>query len=255
MRLVTWNVNSIRARRERVLSWLASQSPDVLCLQETKVTDDNFPYAPIGELGYHVYTSGQRTYNGVAILSREPLEDIHTTLDDVEPQPPARFISGRWGRWSVVNVYVPNGGEMGSDKAAYKLSWLQRLRGYLERNHDPAEPVVVCGDFNVAPDDKDVARPDEWCAGVLCHPQMRAALQELTAWGLVDVFRRVHPEGGIYSWWDYQMLAFPKNNGLRIDLILATEAAAQHVRDAWVHRDERKGKKPSDHAPVVVDVE
>jgi exodeoxyribonuclease-3 len=152
----------------------------------------------------------------------------------------------------VMSVYVPNGGSPDSDKWQYKLAWLERLVRYLEREHTPTEPLVLCGDLNIAPDDSDVARPDEWRETVLCAPQVRAAFRRLVAWGLVDVFRKLHPDGGVYSWWDYRLLGFPKNNGLRIDHVLATEPVAQRCESALIDREERKGKLPSDHAPVLV---
>lgn len=254
MKIATWNVNSIRAREERLLRWLAKSRPDVLCLQELKVRDDQLPLAGIEAAGYHVAAFGQPTYNGVAILSRQPLEDVRRGLEDDVDDPAARLLSARVDGLRVVCAYVPNGQVMGSDKAAYKLAWLARLRAYLERTAKTSDRLVVCGDFNVARDDLDVAFPERWASSVLFHPEMRAALDGLLAWGLADVFRQHHPQGRIYSWWDYRMLAFPKGDGLRIDYVFATEALAPSCTSAVVDRDERKGQQPSDHAPVVVEL-
>jgi len=250
MRLATWNVNSVRARLERLLAWLERNEPDVMCLQETKATDEAFPREPIEEAGYHAAVFGQKTYNGVAILSRAEPEGVHRGLDD---DPEARFLEARVGKLVVLCAYVPNGQAVGSDKWAYKLGWLRRLRAHLERHHTPDEPLVLVGDFNVAPDDRDVALPEAWADSVLCHAEGRAALENVCRWGLVDVVRAPPPDGGVYSWWDYRQLAFPKNNGLRLDHVLATRPLADRCARAWIDRDERKGETPSDHAPVVAE--
>jgi len=255
VKVATWNVNSIRAREERLIAWLARHQPDVLCLQELKVRDDQLPQAAIEAAGYHVAAFGQPTYNGVAILSKTPLADVRRGLDDDVDDPSARLISARVDGLRVVSAYVPNGQVMGSEKAEYKIEWLRRLRSYLERTASATEPLVVCGDFNVARDDLDVAFPERWRASVLFHEDMRAALDGVMAWGLHDVFRAHHPEGRVYSWWDYRQLSFPKGDGLRIDYVFANAALADKCRSSTIDRDERKGKQPSDHAPVVVEVE
>lgn len=251
--LATWNVNSIRMRLERLLGWLERQQPDVVCLQELKVAGDEFPRADREARGWHLAVHGQKTYNGVAILSREPPADVTAGMVDGVADDAARLIAASIRGIRVVSVYVPNGHIVGSDKWAYKLAWLARLRSWLGRSATPDVPLAVCGDFNVAPADADVARPEEWRDSVLCHEEARAALRALTAWGLVDTIRLHHDPaaGGPYSWWDYRMLGFPKNNGLRIDHILATPPLAARCTDAYVVREERKGKQPSDHAPVV----
>lgn len=251
MHIATWNVNSVRARKERVLTWLSAQQPDALCLQETKVTDDAFPSTEFEALGYHLVVSGQRTYNGVAILSRTPLTEVVRKFDDGEEEPEARFLSARISGVRVVCVYVPNGQVVGSDKFNYKLAWLSRLRRYLDRHCDPAEPLALCGDLNVAPEPRDVHDPAAWQDTVLFHPAARAALQELCAWGVIDAFRLHHSEAGLYSWWDYRQLAFPKNHGLRIDHILVTKSLAARCVSAHIDRETRKGQGASDHAPVV----
>jgi exodeoxyribonuclease-3 len=251
--LASWNVNSIRVRRERLLRWLDTNRPDVMCLQELKATEAQFPFDAVRAAGYDLAVAGQKGYNGVAILARAGLglEDVRLGLDDGVEDPTARLISARVGGVRILSVYVPNGQVVGSDKYAYKLEWLRRLRDYVERHHRTSEPLVLCGDFNVAPEPRDVDRPKEWERSVLFHPDVRAALGEVTAWGLRDTFRLHHQEGGFYSWWDYRMLSFPKNDGLRLDLILATEPMASRCTEASIDRNERKGKLASDHAPVL----
>jgi exodeoxyribonuclease-3 len=251
MKIATWNLNSVRAREARLLAWLAAKQPDVLCLQELKAADEDFPAAAVEALGYQAVVYGQRTYNGVAILSRGPLVEVEKGFRDGDEDAQARLISARAGEIRVVCAYFPNGAEVGSEKFAYKLRWMERMHHYLERWLKRDESAVLCGDFNVAPEDRDVARPEEWKESVLCHPEARAALARISGLGLVDLFRRHHSEGGYYSWWDYRMLGFPKNNGLRIDHILATEPLAARCSEAEIDRNERKGKQPSDHAPVV----
>jgi len=248
--LATYNVNSIRARLDRVLAWLGRTRYDVVCLQELKVPDEQFPSEAFEQAGWHSAVHGQRTYNGVAILSRAPLSDVRAgTGDEVEPE--ARLLSARVGDVRIVSAYAPNGQIVGSIKWNYKLAWLGRLRRWLERSASPGEPLLIAGDFNVAPEDRDVARPGEWRLSVLCHPEARAALYSVVEWGLVDAMRLHHSGDGPYTWWDYRMLGFPQNNGLRIDHVFATRPMADLCRTAHVDRDERKGKQPSDHAPAV----
>jgi exodeoxyribonuclease-3 len=249
--VATYNVNSIRARLDRVLAWLGRAACDVVCLQELKVADGEFPRDAFEAAGWHCAVHGQRTYNGVAILSRAPLEGVTAGLGDGIADPEARLLGAQVAGVRIVSAYVPNGQTVGSAKWAYKLAWLGRLRAWLERNVSPDQPLVLAGDFNVAPEDRDVARPDEWCDSVLCHAEARAAFYGIVDWGLVDTVRLHHHGDGPYTWWDYRMLGFPKNNGLRIDHILVTPGLGRRCREAYVVRDERKGKQPSDHAPVV----
>ncbi len=267
MKLVTWNVNSVRARHERVLAFLDREAPDVLCLQELKVTDDAFPHEAIAARGYHVATHGQPTYNGVALLSRTPLRDVVRGFGDgADDDPQARLISatvdaetadGEADAVRVTSAYVPNGSTVGSDKWVYKLAWMARLRGALDGLAD-GHPYVLCGDFNVAPEDRDARNPDRWAASVLLHADARAALAAWHAWGLDDVVRRLHPDAaeGPFTWWDYRNLGFPKNDGLRIDHVFATAALSERATEARVDRDERRAPKdatpPSDHAPLIV---
>ncbi len=251
MKIATWNVNSIRARIERVLAWLEAQQPDVLCLQEIKVRDEDFPASEFQAAGYHAAVHGQKTYNGVAILARTELHEVQRGFDDGVDDPQARAISARVAGVRVCSVYVPNGQEVGTEAYAYKLEWMRRLRARLDRLHGPSELLVVCGDFNVAPEARDVCDPAAWEPSVLFHPEVRQALAGLLSWGLTDTFRLHNPQPGLYSWWDYRMLAFPKNQGLRIDHILASAPLADRCVGASIDRNEREGAKPSDHAPVI----
>jgi exodeoxyribonuclease-3 len=251
MKIATWNVNSIRARRDRVLAWLERQRPDVLCVQEIKVEESAFPRADFEALGYHCEVHGQRTYNGVALLTRELPSDVERGFPGEPADAQSRLIAGTVGGVRFVNVYVPNGESVDSEKFPYKLRWLEDLAGALADRHDPDEPLVVLGDFNIAPDERDLYDPEAFRGQVHFHPREHEALGRLTAWGLRDLFRKHHEEAGYYSWWDYRMLGFPKNRGLRIDLLLGTSRVWESCTACDIDRDERKGAKPSDHAPVV----
>ena len=255
MRLVTWNVNSVKAREERLLAYLTQRAPDVLCLQEIKVEDGKFPLEACRMLGYDAAVFGQRTYNGVAILSRTPLAEVQRGFADGDDDPQARFIAATTAGVRVMSVYVPNGQTIGSEKFAYKLRWLERLGRHLRAALAPEGPAALCGDLNVAPEAIDVHDPAAWEGHVLCSPEERSALARAVHPGLVDVVRRLNPDARIYSWWDYRQLAFPKNHGLRIDHILASPPLAARARAAGVDRDARKGKLPSDHAPVWAEFE
>ncbi len=252
MLLATWNVNSIRVRHERLFAWIAAHQPDVLCLQELKAEAPVLESLQLESLGYQVAANCQKTYNGVAILSKFPLSDVAIGMGDDEEDPQARLIAATIQGVRVICAYVPNGSEVGSEKFTYKLRWLERLRTYLDTRCDPAAPLALCGDFNVAPEARDVFDPEAMAGDTLFHPDARAAYERLLSWGLVDTFRLHNQEAGLYSWWDYRMLGFPKNRGLRIDLILATPSLAARVESSFIDREERKGKQPSDHAPVVV---
>lgn len=252
MLLATWNVNSIRARYDRAVAWIEKHQPDVLCLQELKADEETFAGLELEKLGYHVAANCQKTYNGVAILSKSEVSDVVLGLGDGEDDPQARLIAGTVDGIRILNAYVPNGSAVGSDKYEYKLRWLERLHRYLETHCDPAQPLVLCGDFNVAPEARDVHDPAAWENETLFHVDSREALNRLLRWGLVDSFRLHNDEAGVYSWWDYRMLGFPKNRGLRIDLILTTASLSKRVVSSYIDREERKGKQPSDHAPVLV---
>jgi exodeoxyribonuclease-3 len=254
MKVATWNVNSIRARQEHVVDWLDAAQPDVLCLQELKVTAEEFPFDQVRECGYEAAVLGQKTYNGVAILSRLPIEDVQEGLGDDEDDPQARLISAEVAGVTVLSAYFPNGGEVGSDKFDYKLRWMERLRGLLGRRFDPeADEVALCGDFNVAPFDDDIGRPADWRQSVLACDPVREALQGVASFGLEDVVRPFHPQGGVFSWWDYRGRGFERGNGLRIDHVYCTPKLAERAIGAVVDRQERGRKSPSDHAPVMVE--
>jgi exodeoxyribonuclease-3 len=253
MIVATWNVNSIRAREPRLLEWLALRAPDVVCLQELKVTDEDFPAEQLEKAGYHAAAFGQKTYNGVAILSRTKPKDVRRGFGDDRLDEQARLIAATVRGIRIVSAYVPNGDIVGSEKYNYKREWLAGLRGYLQEHQLAEEKLLLCGDLNIAPAEIDVAEPHLWGNSVLFHPEMRNEFQQLLDSGLIDVFRRHHPGALEYSWWDYQRLAFPRNHGLRIDHILATSPAAERCDAAWIDRDARKGKKPSDHAPVLAE--
>jgi exodeoxyribonuclease III len=249
--LATWNVNSIRAREERVLAFLARHAPDVVCLQETKVTDEVFPVDAISEAGYHSVFHGQRTYNGVAILSRKEASDVSMGLPGDDSDTQARLIAATVAGLRVINIYVPNGRSVqDEEKYPYKLAWLARLHTLLGAEIARGQPLVLCGDYNIAPSDDDIAFPERWAKSVLCHEKVREAYQGFLGLGLHDVVRQHASPPGPYSWWDYRRLAFPKGDGIRIDHILVTEDALTRSTGAEVDRNERKGKLPSDHAPV-----
>lgn len=253
MKVVSWNVNSVRARYDRVLNWLDANEPDVLCLQELKCVDEAFPYDEVSSLGYAATVFGQKTYNGVAILSLDEPKDVVRGFGDGVEDPQARLVAATIAGVRVVDVYVPNGGKVGSDKWTYKLEWYARLVRWLERHCDPTQPLVLCGDFNIAPTDLDVDRPEKWRDTGMCFETGRAALAEVVRWGLVDTFREHVSEGGHYSWWDYRPPGLRGNDGLRIDQIYATRPLAAKCSAVGIDVDERQdrpGSKASDHAPV-----
>ena len=253
MKIATWNVNSIRSRVERVAAWTERERPDVLCFQEIKTTDDGFPFGVFADLGYEAEVFGQKTYNGVAILSRRPMTKVVRNLPGDEPEAPRRLIAATIDKVRIVNVYVPNGQSPESEKFVYKMDWLALLRAFLDETARPGGSLVLLGDFNVAPEERDVRYPDLWRGHIHFHPKEHAALARITSWGLHDLLRKHHEEGGLYSWWDYRQLAFQKNNGLRIDLILGTKRMLNRCTGVVIHRDERKGESPSDHVPVVAE--
>jgi exodeoxyribonuclease-3 len=255
MRIATWNVNSIRVREEAVLAWLAQWKPDVLCLQEIKVETKDFPAAKFEAAGWRCAVSGQKTYNGVAILAREEPRDVVAGFaDGADEDPQRRLLRATVGGVRVVDAYCPNGDEVGSEKYEYKLGWFARLRAALAAQESPAAPLVIVGDFNVAPEPIDVHAPDRWVGKVLFSEKEREALRDLCGWGLVDTLRRKHPDTPkLFTWWDYRLQAFPRGWGLRIDHVLATEPLAARLRDVVIDVEPRKSERPSDHAPVVAD--
>ena len=256
MRIITWNVNSIRTRLERCLALLERHDPDVVLLQELKVQDDAFPHDAFEGTNWIVTTHGQKTYNGVAIISRAsdgPPDDIVRGLEGDDDDAQARLIAGTIRGVRVLSAYIPNGSKVDSDKYPYKLRWYERLRERMSRETAAWSNIVLGGDFNCALDDADVNRVEKWAESVLCTDAVRDAMKAVMATGLRDVFREHHPDGGVFSWWDYRQLGFPKNNGLRIDHLLASPAMADSCTASSIDRDERKGKQPSDHAPVIGD--
>jgi exodeoxyribonuclease III len=255
VRIATWNVNSLNVRMGRVEEWLAEVQPDVVCMQETKLADSKFPALAFQGLGYESAHRGQGQWNGVAILSRVGLDDVVYDFDDGdEDDPEARLITATCAGIKVSSVYVPNGRSLDDDHYRYKLAWLERLTGMLERS-DPLEPRIVCGDFNIAPDDIDVYDPSKFVGSTHTSEAERAALKRMTAWGLSDVFRAHYPNDQVFSWWDYRAGDFHQGRGMRIDLMLASASVAARVKWAVIDRNARKGKQPSDHAPVLLDLD
>jgi exodeoxyribonuclease III len=255
VRIATWNVNSIRARHDLVLDWTSRHAPDVLCLQETKVTDDEFPVNAFQRLGYSVAMAGQRSYNGVAILSRQPMTDVRIGLIDDPPDAPKRLIGATIGDVRVFSAYVPNGQVVDSPPFVEKLRWLERLRALLDARHDSGENLVLCGDFNVARDERDVFSPERFAGKLHFSLEERRALEHVIGFGLVDVFRRHHDQRGHFTWWDYRAGAFRLNQGLRIDYAFLTPPLAQRSTSVTIDVDTRRREKPSDHVPVVVELE
>lgn len=255
MLIATWNVNSLRVRLPQLLDWLGRVQPDIVGLQETKVVDDDFPHAELTAAGYHAVFVGQRTYNGVALLSRQSASDPLTALPGREHDPQQRFVAASYGALRVVNVYVPNGSAVGSDKYVYKLSWLADFSRYLQAALTQSPKLLVMGDFNIAPTDLDVHDPAAWEGQVLVSPAERAAFVDLKALGLHDMYRRLNPQVQAFTWWDYRAAAFRRNQGLRIDHILATQPLLAASRACRVEIDLRRGERPSDHAPVVLELD
>ncbi len=250
MKIATWNVNSLRVRLEHVSEWLLRVSPDVLGLQETKLTDENFPVTAFADIGYKAAFSGQPTYNGVALISREPAEDVVTVLDGF-PDPERRVLAASFGDVRILNLYVPNGRSVDSEKYEYKLDWLGALDAQLRSDRKHCKHVVAIGDFNIAPEDRDVHDPAAWEGKVLCSPKERRALAGILSAGFKDTFRLFDQKEKSFSWWDYRAAAFRRNMGLRIDLILASEAMSERCTACTIDVEPRKLERPSDHTPVL----
>ena len=252
MKLATWNVNSLKVRLEHVLDWLEQHQPEALVLQEIKQVTEAFPTEALAEAGYASIASGQKTYNGVATIARQAPTDPVTDFPGFE-DPQRRILATTIDGVRVVNLYVPNGSEVGSEKYAYKLDWLAALRGFLANELQTHEKLVVLGDFNIAPADADVYDAEKWGEGILCSPKERAALEALLELGLTDVFRNFDQPEKTFSWWDYRAFGFRRNAGLRIDLILASEAMNAACTASYVDKEPRALERPSDHAPVVAE--
>jgi len=253
MKLAAWNVNSLKVRLPQLLDWLAAQRPDVVCLQETKLEDQHFPQQAIEAAGYQVVFSGQKTYNGVALLARQPISDV-VCGNPLFPDPQQRLLAASVGGVRVICAYVPNGQAVGSDKYAYKLDWLDALHDWVGEQLAENPQLALAGDFNIAPEDRDVHDPAAWAGQILCSDAERAAFARLQALGLKDSFRLFEQPEKSYSWWDYRMLGFQRNRGLRIDHILLSTPLAERCHAAAIDREMRKLERPSDHAPVIAEI-
>ncbi len=256
MKIITWNVNSIRTRMERVLGVLERHQPDLLCLQETKVVDEDFPHAALAEAGYRAAVHGQKTYNGVALLHRGALSEVRCGFDGDPIPEQTRVMSAVLGGVRVINAYVVNGKDLDTEHYRTKLAWLDALSAWLEQSFDPQDPLIILGDFNIARDARDVWDLEHWQGRIFFSPPEHQRLQRFFDWGFSDLYRLHQEEGGHFTWWDYRGGAFPRGHGLRIDLVLGTDAVRQRCSSATIDRDERKKgtweAKPSDHAPVLV---
>jgi len=259
MRLATWNVNSLGARLPLVLEWMEANQPDVLCLQETKLADTAFPAMAFAELGYQAAHHGDGRWNGVAVVSRVGLDDPVAGFGSDEDAHGTRILAATCGGVRVHSVYVPNGRSLDSEQFPFKLAWLARLRAFLDETCSPDDLVAVCGDFNVAPLDSDLWDPAAFVGQTHVSPEERAALDHVLDWGFEDVFRRFHPDGGVFTWWDYRAGNFHKGQGMRIDLVLLTRKLAERSTSLVVDREARKkspaGNKPSDHTVVITDID
>ena len=251
MKITTWNVNSVRARIERIKSWVSREKPDVLCLQELKCQDQQFPYEVFEDLGYNIEVFGQKTYNGVAILSRTQAFDVVRNIpweSDVQ----SRGIAASIDDYEILNLYVPNGSEVGSDKYAYKLEWLEHLYNWISDCFDPEQPIVITGDFNIAPHDIDVYDPEAWNEKILCSSKERDALNRILDLGFYDVLHEMDSKSSNFTWWDYRGNMFQRKLGLRIDHFLVTAPFLERIRSFDIDLRERGEEKPSDHAPVTI---
>ena len=253
MKIASWNVNSLNVRLPHLKQWLGEAKPDIVALQETKLEDAKFPDTDLAALGYRSVFSGQKTYNGVAIVSREMPSDVLTDVPGLA-DPQRRILAASIGDLRIVNLYVVNGQAVGSEKFAYKLDWLDKVTAFLAEEIKRHPNLVVLGDFNIAPADPDVHDPEAWRDQILCSEPERAALQRLLALGLHDSFRHFNQEPGHYSWWDYRMAGFRRNLGLRIDLVLASEALKPAMTGATIDRTPRTWDRPSDHTPVLLEL-
>ena len=253
MLVATWNVNSVLARLSSVIRWLDDVKPDVLCMQETKCTDDKFPTLLFQERGYQCQLFGQQSYNGVAILTRDTCETKHRGYPGDDEAAQSRLITTTVNDINIVNVYIPNGQAVGSEKYAFKLEWMRRLRDFFDVHYDRTTPVMLCGDFNVAPEDRDVHDVRLWRGRIMFSEQEHATLQHIKDWGFTDAFRLHTEEGGKFTWWDYRAGAFRRNLGLRIDHIWISDPLVPRITRSWIDIEPRTWEKPSDHAPVLAE--
>ena len=259
MRIATWNVNSVRQRLESLLAWLAERKPDIVCLQEIKCVDEAFPREPLEALGYNVAVHGQKAFNGVALLSKLPFDEVAPGLigdkDDVQARFLEALVSTKTGALRVVSLYLPNGNPAPGDKYTYKLKWMDRLIAFSHERLKLEEPMVLAGDYNVIPTPADAKRPDAWTKDALFLPQTREKFRALTNLGLTDAIRAISDDAGLYTFWDYQAGACQKDDGIRIDHLLLSPQAADRLIDAGIDRHVRSWDKPSDHVPVYVDLD
>ncbi len=261
MKIATWNINGIKARLDNLVTWVKEADPEIVCLQELKSVDENFPSERFEELGYNVETHGQKSFNGVAILSKLPFDEVNRqlpgTLDDGSEDEQARFIEGAFSVndrvLRVVSLYLPNGNPVDSEKFPYKLNWVQRFEDWAKDRLALEEPLVLAGDYNIIPEPKDCYNPAAWESDALFKPESRAAFRRLVNLGFTDAYRSVDDSSGIYTFWDYQGGAWQKNNGIRIDHLLLSPEAADHLDGAGIDKHTRSWEKPSDHVPIWIE--
>ena len=254
MKVATWNINGINSRTQHVLDWCGAERPDVLCLQETKCVDSRFPFKQIRALGYdHIEAHGEKAYNGVAIISKHPIEQAQKNFPGDEADVPRRLIAGTVNGVRIVNVYVPHGTALGTEKFAFKLDWLARLRKYFDEKAGPGDHALLCGDLNVAPHEMDVWKPSLWKDKLHFTKPEREAIRAVKGWGFTDLFRQINDEAREFSWWDYFRNSFEKDRGLRIDHIWASQPLAERCVGCWIDKEPRGWDHPSDHAPVVAE--
>jgi exodeoxyribonuclease-3 len=250
MKIATWNVNSLKVRLNDVLSWVSSARPDILCLQEIKMLADNYPFEALEKAGYTSIVSGQKTYNGVATLSKTPQTDLVFDFPDFD-DPARRILCSTIHDIRVLNIYVPNGQSVGSEKYEYKLNWLKHCREFIMQEMKKHDKLIVLGDFNIAPEDRDIHDPITWKGHILCSDAEREAYKQILELGLQDTFRLFDQPPAQYSWWDFRTFAFAKNKGWRIDLILGSHEITLSAKDSWIDVEPRTWERPSDHTPVI----
>lgn len=253
-KIATWNVNSLKVRLPHVLQWLDTENPDILALQETKTIDENFPVEEINNAGYQVSFTGQKTYNGVATICKSSIETIATEIPDYDDLQ-RRVLAINNSGVTVLNLYIPNGSEVDSEKYQYKLEWFSKLHPFIKRLKKENDRLIILGDFNIAPEDQDVHDPEVWQGSVLVSPAEREEFRKLLAHGMNDCFRLFEQKEKSFSWWDYRAAAFRRDRGLRIDHILASESLSGFCRACYIDKEPRKLERPSDHTPVVAEFE
>ncbi len=260
MLITTWNVNSLTVRLDQVLNYITAKNIDILCLQETKTTNEKFPVKAFTDLNYHCIYSGEKTYNGVAIISKDKLEFTSNSLTQYPQTESKRFLAANFNNkenknTTIINVYIPNGQEIDSEKYIYKMEWLSQLQAYLNKNHNHDESIILLGDFNIAPGDLDVFDPNKTSDSIMTSTAERSMYEEILQWGFIDLFREQHKESSEFSWWDYRNFSFKRNLGYRIDLILGTKNIYKNLIDIYIDKEPRKNDRPSDHTPVTLEIE